>query len=175
MLPTDTGVEDDPHSFPFSIDVVDKAPCAFRFSEGCFTSVMLFGIRRIGVSTGLPGRTRGLDHIAGLCFEFWGSTHPVYLGQWHREVGSLSVKEGERVCSFTFWQQQESLPHNNSRENQGRITGIRITKTGLGQRDMEIILGDKKDMLSYSFTENPYERLVRIPEPRRRMDSILTF
>ncbi|KAG5765423.1 hypothetical protein H9Q72_006501 [Fusarium xylarioides] len=138
----------------------EKAPGPLRRSEGCFTSVILSGIRRIGVSNGLPGRTRELDHVAGLCFEFWGSSHPVYIGQWYCEVGYLSLEKGERICQFTFWQQQESLTGNNSRENAGRITGIKITKTGLGQRDMEIVLGDKQEMLPYSFTENPYERLM---------------
>uniref|UniRef100_A0A0D2XFZ2 Uncharacterized protein n=1 Tax=Fusarium oxysporum (strain Fo5176) TaxID=660025 RepID=A0A0D2XFZ2_FUSOF len=160
------------HSFPMSKDGLEKAPGSLRRSEGCFTSVMLAGIRRIGVSRGLPGRTRGLDHVAGLCFEFWDSAHPVYIGQWYCEVGYLSLKQGERICSFTFWQQQESLPGNNSRENAGRITGIKITKTGLGQKNMEVVLGDKQEMLSYSFVENPYEHLVRTPVKKKiRLDS----
>ncbi|KAH7478393.1 hypothetical protein FOMA001_g9274 [Fusarium oxysporum f. sp. matthiolae] len=158
---TDTNMENsNSHSFPMSKDGLEKAPGSLRHSEGCFTSVMLAGIRRIGVSRGLPGRTRGLDHVAGLCFEFWDSAHPVYIGQWYCEVGYLSLKQGESICSFTFWQQQESLPGNNSRENAGRITGIKITKTGLGQKDMEVVLGDKQEMLSYSFVENPYEHLM---------------
>ncbi|EWY87857.1 hypothetical protein FOYG_09241 [Fusarium oxysporum NRRL 32931] len=158
---TDTNMENsNSHSFPTSKDGLEKAPGSLRRSEGCFTSVMLARIRRIGVSRGLPGRTRGLDHVAGLCFEFWDSAHPVYIGQWYCEVGYLSLKQGERICSFTFWQQQESLPGNNSRENAGRTTGIKITKTGLGQKDMEVVLGDKQEMLSYSFVENPYEHLM---------------
>ncbi|KAF4953028.1 hypothetical protein FGADI_6298 [Fusarium gaditjirri] len=112
------------------------------------------------VSKGLPGRTREPEHVAGLCFEFWDSAHPVYIGQWYCEVGYLSLNQGERICSFTFWQQQESLPGNNSRENVGRITGIKITKAGLGQKGLEVVLGDKQQMLSYSFTENPYEHLI---------------
>ncbi|EWG38453.1 hypothetical protein FVEG_01661 [Fusarium verticillioides 7600] len=147
------------HSFRMDEGTVEKAPSSLRRSEGCFTSVMLTGVRRIGVSKGLPGRTRESDHVAGLCFEFWGSPHPVNIGQWYCEVGYLSLKKGERICQFTFWQEQESLPGNTSRENGGRITGIKINKTGPGQRDMEIVLGDKQEMLAYSFTENPYERL----------------
>ncbi|KAF4501066.1 hypothetical protein FAGAP_2728 [Fusarium agapanthi] len=159
---TDTGAEqDNPHSFPNNKDVMYNAPPNFWHGNGCFTSVMLAGIRRIGVSAGLPGRTRGLDHIAGLCFEFWGSTDQVYLGQWYREVGCLSVKQDERICGFTFWQQQESLSHGLGTvlQSDGNIGGIRISKTGLRQRDMEIILGDKNDMLPHSLAENPYERL----------------
>ncbi|KAF5240617.1 hypothetical protein FANTH_9505 [Fusarium anthophilum] len=159
---TDTSVEEDnPHSFPNSKDVMYNAPANFWRGNGCFASVMLASIRRIGVSTGIPGRTRGLDHIAGLCFEFWGSTEQVYLGQWYREVGCLSVKEDERICGFTFWQQQEHLSHglDTVLQSHGSIAGIRIAKTGLGRRDVEIILGDKNDMLPYSLTENPYERL----------------
>ncbi|KAF5595295.1 uncharacterized protein FSUBG_9195 [Fusarium subglutinans] len=153
--------EDNPHNFPNSKDVMYNAPANFWRGNGCFTSVLLAGVRRIGVSTGMPGRTRGLDHIAGLCFEFWGSTEQVYLGQWYREVGCLSVKEDERICGFTFWQQQEHLSHglDTVLQSDGNIAGIRITKTGLGQTDMEIILGDKNDMLPYALTENPYERL----------------
>lgn len=164
-----------PHSFQMGKDKLEKAPSSLRRSEGCFYSVILSGVRRIGVSKGLPGLTRGLDHVAGLCFEFWGSAHPVYIGQWDCEVGYLSLEQGERICSFTFWQRQESLASSSSRENAGRITGIKITKTGLGQRDMEIVLGDKQKMLPYSFTENPYERLVRTTRSRRLPDSILTF
>ncbi|KAF5674138.1 hypothetical protein FCIRC_7833 [Fusarium circinatum] len=159
---TDTSAEENnPHNFPNSKDVMYNAPAKFWRGNGCFTSVMLAGIRRIGVSAGMPGRTRGLDHISGLCFEFWGSTDQVYLGQWYREVGYLSVKEDERICGFTFWQQQEHLSHglDTVLQSDGNISGIRITKTGLGQRDMEIILGDKNDMLPYSLTENLYERL----------------
>ncbi|CVK91419.1 uncharacterized protein FMAN_09533 [Fusarium mangiferae] len=158
---TATGVEHcNPHGFKMDKDRLEMAPRSLQRSEGCFSSVILSGVRRIGVSKGLPGRTRGLDHIAGLCFEFWGSAYPVYIGQWDCEVGYLSLEQGERICSFTFWQRQESFASSSSRENAGRITGIKITKTGLGQRDMEIVLGDKQKMLLYSFTENPYERLM---------------
>ncbi|KAF5538627.1 hypothetical protein FPHYL_12484 [Fusarium phyllophilum] len=142
---TDTTTkQNDPHSFPNSKDVMYNAPANFWHGTGCFTSVMLAGIQRIG-----------------FCFEFWGSTDRVYLGQWYREVGYLSVQEDERICGFTIWQQQEHLSHDLGTvlQSDGNIAGIRITKTGLEERDLEIILGDKNDMLPYSFAENPYERL----------------
>ncbi|KAF5567422.1 hypothetical protein FPANT_14096 [Fusarium pseudoanthophilum] len=159
-LTTSSAEHSNLHSFQMDEVTVEKAPSSLRRSEGCFTSVMLSGVRRVGVSKGLPGRTRESDHVAGLCFKFWGSSHPVYIGQWYCEVSYLSLKKGERICQFTFWQEQESLPANTSRENAGRITGVKISKTGLGQKDMEIVLGDKQEMLPYSFTENPYERLM---------------
>lgn len=37
---------------------------------------------------------------------------------------------------------------------------------------MEVVLGDKQEMLSYSFVENPYEHLVRTPVKKKiRLDS----
>ena len=121
---------------------------------------MLSNIRRIRVSVGIPGRTRGPDHVSGLCFEFWNSKVPVYLGQWFHEVRSLPVGRGERITGFTFWQAQESNPNNAELENSGRITGITISKLVLGHQESAFRFGGKDDMLVYSFRANPYETLV---------------
>ncbi|KAK7431652.1 hypothetical protein QQZ08_001871 [Neonectria magnoliae] len=149
----------DLRSFPIDEARLKKAPRVLQNSSSCFTSVKLANVRRIGLSTGISGRTRGPDHVSGLCFEFWDSNVPLYLGQWFHEVSHLQVEPGERITGFTFWQTQESNPANTQRENSGRITGIRIDKTGLDHQTVEFCLGNKNDMLVYSFTENPYEEL----------------
>lgn len=138
-----------------------QAPKALQRSHSCFTSVTLSKIRRIRVSVGIPGRTRSPDHVSGLCFEFWDSKVPVYVGQWFHEVRSLCVERGERVVGFTFWQAQESYPNNADFDNSGRITGISISKLTLGRKEITFHYGGKDDMLVYSFLENPYEILVR--------------
>ncbi|KAF5019673.1 hypothetical protein F66182_8302 [Fusarium sp. NRRL 66182] len=149
----------EPCSFENNYEKWIKAPRALQNSNGCFSSVILSDIRRVAVSIGMPDQTRGASHIAGLCFEFWSSNKPVYVGQWYHEVSCLHLKPGERITGFTFWQQQESSPNSSQRENSGRIAGIGISKTGAGQRELKLQFGDEDDMLSYSFTENPYEKL----------------
>ncbi|RSL87389.1 hypothetical protein CEP52_015543 [Fusarium oligoseptatum] len=146
-------------TFPMSKDHWKRAPRVFRSSNSCYTSVVLSNIRRVGVSAGLPGRTRGLDHISGLCFEFWDSKVPVYVGQWFQQVGTLSLEPDERIASFTFWQSQESHPNNDEGENSGRITGVQICTVGSGGKQGGIYVGGGKHMLVYSFAENPYEKL----------------
>ncbi|KAJ3466142.1 hypothetical protein MRS44_006800 [Fusarium solani] len=168
-----SSLADVPSMTPKSHRKPTKAPCTFSMdqhhwgktprvlqnSSSCFTSAVLSKIRRIGLSAGIPGRSRGPGHISGLRFEFWGSDVPVYVGQWFHEVDMLCLEPGERVTSFTFLQAQESSPNNTQRENSGRITGIKICKSGSGQKEVEICFGDRDDMLAYSFTENPYEEL----------------
>ncbi|KAM0429261.1 hypothetical protein ACHAPT_006475 [Fusarium lateritium] len=135
------------------------APGCLHISHGCFTSTTLSNIRRVGLSVGVPGRTRGPNHISGLRFKFWDSNVPVYVGQWFHEVDSLSLAPGERIAGFTFLQTQESDPNSELRNNIGRITGVKICKTGLEHKEVEISFGRKDDMLEYSFVENLYEEL----------------
>jgi hypothetical protein len=156
------GLEDIcPYAFPIDHKEWTKAPQFLQDSNGCFTSVVLSNVRRVGLSTGMPEQTRGVNHISGLCFEFWGSTRCIYVGQWFREVDHLKLNRGERISSFTFWESQESGMANRQRENSDRITGIRIKTTGDSGNDVETCFGNQCDMLSYSFTDKPYEKLVR--------------
>ncbi|KAJ4253328.1 hypothetical protein NW762_010483 [Fusarium torreyae] len=76
-----------------------------------------------------------------------------------RRIDHLEFERGDKIINFTFWQQQESNPRNTQRENAGRITGVRIDKTGTGRTGLEVCLGDKSDFLCYSFVENPFEQL----------------
>ncbi|RSL49429.1 hypothetical protein CEP54_012455 [Fusarium duplospermum] len=144
-----------PRTFPMSEVHWNNTPRAYS----CFTSVVLSKLRRVGVSAGIHGRTRGPDHISGLCFEFWDSEVPVYVGQWFQQVGTLSLEPDERITSFTFWQAQESHPSNDKGENNGRITGVQIRTIGSGKKQGGIRVGGGKDMLVYSFAENSYEKL----------------
>ncbi|EEU40663.1 uncharacterized protein NECHADRAFT_76034 [Fusarium vanettenii 77-13-4] len=146
-------------TFPMKQPHASQAPQALQRSNSCFTSVVLSNIRRIGVSVGIPGRTRGPDHVSGLCFEFWDSKVPVYVGQWFHEVRSLPVGRRERITGFTFWQAQESHPNNAELENSGRITGIKISKLTHGHQEIAYSFGGKDDMLVYSFLANSYETL----------------
>ncbi|KAJ3529226.1 hypothetical protein NM208_g9858 [Fusarium decemcellulare] len=148
------------HPFTFSnkSEKWDQAPVDLKRSNGCFTSVVLSNARRIGISVGLGGKSRGANHISGLCFEFWGPSEPIYVGQWYCEVGNIQLKQGERLQSFTFWQTQEAPPFSQQ-ENYGKVTDVRICKAGYTREELEVCLGNKEDMLSYSFEENPYEGL----------------
>ncbi|KAI8689596.1 F-box domain-containing protein [Fusarium sp. Ph1] len=141
------------HTFPMRDCRSRQALKVLQNSNSCFTSVVLSKIRRIRVSVGIPG------HVSGLCFEFWDSKVPVYVGQWFHEVRSLCVERGERITGFTFWQAQESHPNNADFDNSGRITGIKISKVTLGRKEIAFRFGGKDDMLVYSFLENSYERL----------------
>jgi hypothetical protein len=158
------------HSFPNDLDKWIKAPRSLQNSSACFTSVILANVRRVGFSTGVPGHTRDANHISGLCFEFWGSTTYIYVGQWFREINQLELKRGERISSFTFWQSQESDLRNMQQENIGRITGIEITTTGDCGNVAETCFGDRRKMISYSFTDNPYEELVRTIENMKTIE-----
>ncbi|KAI8723142.1 hypothetical protein NCS52_00169300 [Fusarium sp. LHS14.1] len=146
-------------TFPMSEGHWKSLPRDLQRSFSCFTSVVLSNIRRVGVSAGVRGRTRGPDYISGLCFEFWDSELPVYVGQWFKQVGTLSLEVDERIANFTFWQAQESHPDNDKGENSGRITGVQIRTVGIGQKQGGIRVGGGKHMLVYSFAEKPYEKL----------------
>ncbi|RSM07201.1 hypothetical protein CDV31_008754, partial [Fusarium ambrosium] len=146
-------------TFPTGHCRMNKPPWVLPTSTSCFTYVVLSKIRRIGVSTGIAGRTRRQDHVSGLCFEFWDSGVPVYVGQWFHEVGSLCLERGERVTSFAFWKAHENRLDG---DNNGTITGIKISKTSPRQSQVEIRVGSKYDVLVYSFSEKPDERLRRL-------------
>ncbi|KAF4980918.1 hypothetical protein FDECE_17785 [Fusarium decemcellulare] len=148
------------HPFTFSnkSERWEKAPVDLKRSNGCFTSVVLSNVRRIGISVGLGGKSRGANHISGLCFEFWGTSEPIYVGQWYCKVGTIQLEQGERLQRFTFWQTQEAPPFSQQ-ENYGKVTGVRICKAGYTREELEVCLGNKEDMLSYSFDENSYEGL----------------
>ena len=75
----------------------------------------------------------------------------------------MNFGPGDRITGLTFWQIQET-PANKAqaqRENAGRIAGLRISKTGIEVKHFEICLGDKKQLLEYSFEGNVFEDLVR--------------
>jgi hypothetical protein len=110
---------------------------------------------------GKPGKPRGGTHISGLRLEYF-STAPIYVGQWYEELESLEFAPGDRVTGLTFWQTQET-PYGAAqiqRENAGRVSGVRIERTGSEPRHLEICLSEKSELLVYSFHENNYEELV---------------
>lgn len=147
---------------PIDHNFLKKAPREFTRFSSCISSVRLSNVRRIGLSIGESSRTRGSEHVSGLCFEFWDSNVPVYVGQWFHEARHLDIEQGERITRFTFWQAQGRNEDTYLRENTGKITGVRIEKAGIDPKELQYYLGHESEMLTYSFAENPYEELVRI-------------
>lgn len=152
--------------FPDSVIHVDpqffkKRPASF-FSP-CYTSVRLENIRRIALSCGSPGKTRATTHISGLRFDFYRSNTPVHIGQWFEEVANTCFEPGGIISSLTFWQTQEicSARGTVQRENTGKLAGIRIAwTTSSGPRHFEFRPAHDEALLSFSYTENPFEEMV---------------
>ncbi|KAF5696602.1 hypothetical protein FMUND_15646 [Fusarium mundagurra] len=120
-------------------------------------SVRLNNVKRIGISCGREGRSRRPEHVSGFCFEFWGKTHPVYVGQWFKEIGHLDVCEGERITSFTFWNELVGCAYNNDRST--KYSGVRIEKSGPEPNAVEVHPGPHRNMHESCYTENRFERL----------------
>lgn len=144
---------------PLGRDLLKQSPRTHYVK--CCTTASLSDLRRITLSRGKPGKPRASTHISGLRLEYF-STAPVYVGQWYEELETMAFAPGDRVTGLTFWQTQET-PDGAAqiqRENAGRISGVRIERTGSEPTHLEVCLSEKSELLVYSFHENIYEEFV---------------
>ncbi|KAF5684788.1 hypothetical protein FDENT_6591 [Fusarium denticulatum] len=125
--------------------------------QGPSNSVCLNNVKRVGISCGREGRSRRPEHVSGFHFEFWDKIAPVYIGQWFKEIGHLDVCEGERITSFTFWNELVGCAFHNGRI--AKYSGVRIEKSGPEPNAVEVHPGPHRNMHETCYTENRFERL----------------
>ncbi|KAF5622077.1 uncharacterized protein FTJAE_11044 [Fusarium tjaetaba] len=129
----------------------------YKGHPGPSNSVCLNNVKRVGISCGREGRSRRPEQVSGFHFEFWDNSRPVYVGQWFKEIGHLDVCEGERITSFTFWNELVGCTYHNGRY--AKYSGVRIQKSGPEPNAVEVHPGPHRDMHESSHTENRFERL----------------
>ncbi|KAF5604794.1 hypothetical protein FPCIR_646 [Fusarium pseudocircinatum] len=132
-------------------------PNRYEGHQGPSNSVCLNNVKRVGISCGREGRSRLPEHVSGFRFEFWDKSPPVYVGQWFKEIGHLDVCEGERITSFTFWNELVGCAYHNGRT--AKFSGVRIEKSGPEPNAVEVHPGPHRNMHETCFTENRFERL----------------
>lgn len=130
--------------------------------RACYTFATLIGIRRIGVSRGITGRTRSTNHVSGLHISFWNEDPPIYVGQWFQEVASIELQPDDRITALRFWQSREISSGNNSQTEKGRVTGVEIDTAGTDAKCLQYRLGDGTDVPTCAFTETTSEELVSV-------------
>ncbi|KAF9776946.1 hypothetical protein IL306_004800 [Fusarium sp. DS 682] len=132
--------------------------CHYRWPS---SSVRLNGLKRVGISNGRAGRTRKPNNISGFCFEYLDGRSPVYVGQWYQEIAHLDLDPGDRITSFTFWEELEDFPDMPSPlyARNGKYSGVRIEKSGAGPNAVELHPGEQGDIQESTFAENYFERL----------------
>ncbi|KAF4336742.1 hypothetical protein FBEOM_9372 [Fusarium beomiforme] len=123
------------------------------------SSVRLKGVKRVGISNGRRGRTRQRHQISGFCFEFWDVRSPVYVGQWHQEIGHLNLNPCDTITSFTFWEEVDIHPDIPSQAGTGKFSGVRIEKSGAEPNVVEVHPGEQHGIQEANYTANYYERL----------------
>ncbi|RBQ78652.1 hypothetical protein FVER14953_13187 [Fusarium verticillioides] len=133
------------------------APKRYKGYQGDSNYVFLHKVKRVGISCGRKGRSRRPEHVSGFLFEFWDKSPPVYIGQWFKEIGHLDVCEGERITSFTFWNEPVVCAHHNSRTT--KYSGVRIEKSGPEPNAVEVHPGPHANMHETCYSENRFERL----------------
>jgi len=148
--------------FPVLGGRFELAAHMLRYPGSCVTTVRLGGIKRIRISCGSTGRSRGNQEISGLCFEFWDSDRPVIVGQWIEEISTVELKRGDRITKLSIWLSQThdlrraaSMPT----ENNGRVVGINIFTAAGVWKEVRFGTNDAA-LLRLGFNENPFQRLV---------------
>ncbi|KAF4502562.1 hypothetical protein FAGAP_1204 [Fusarium agapanthi] len=132
-------------------------PNYYKGHEGQSKSVRLNNVKRVGISCGREWRSRRPEHVSGFRFEFWDKSPPVYAGQWFKEIGHLDVCEGDRITSFTFWNEAQGCAYHNGRV--AKYSGVRIERSGPGPNAVEVHPGPDGNMHESCYTENRFERL----------------
>lgn len=127
-------------------------------AEGsCVTLAALLGARRIRVSSGAAGRSRGPGVISGVMVEYGDGASPAIAGQWIRETGSLELGPGEAVVQIDVLGES---PNGDTR-NYGKLAGL-VFGTTLGRR----VVFHGTPQISTKYAEHratPLEDLVRLP------------
>jgi hypothetical protein len=147
------------HLDSFQSKASSPAPNRYKGYQSVSYSVDLKNVKRVGISRGREGRSRRPEHVSGFCFEFWDQSSPVYIGQWFKEIGHLDVCEGERITSFTFWNELVGCAFHNGRT--AKYSGVRIETSGPEPNAVEVHPGPHANMHELSYTENRFERLVK--------------
>lgn len=126
----------------------------------CFTTVRLTGdIKRISISSGLPGRSRNVDHISGRRFDFFSSNIPVFVGQWFNEIASMRLQTGDRVIGLRYWSTR-CIRWDTSQP--GCMVGIEIiTTTADGQyvSSLQVLPGGEQGEPEFGWFESDSEQL----------------
>ncbi|CAH0046370.1 unnamed protein product [Clonostachys solani] len=125
-------------------------------SEGsCFGAASLRGIKRVRVSSGLPGRSRSPENISGLWIEYIRGDD-VILGQWIHEVGSFDLTPTESLTHVSVWSTLEAETPLRM-ESFGRVIGIKFI-TSSGQQH-EFRTDSSLPCISMHWRSTPYEEL----------------
>ncbi|CAG9986365.1 unnamed protein product [Clonostachys byssicola] len=121
----------------------------------CSGGASLRWIKRIRVSSGLPGRSRSTKNISGLWIEYYQG-EDVVLGQWIHEVGSFDLASGEYLTHIEVWSTLESQTPLRM-EKFGKVVGIEfITSSG---RNRKFEIPSQHQCISMHWRATPYEEL----------------
>jgi hypothetical protein len=124
------------------------------------TVATLSNVRCVRLSAGGFGRSRQATQLSGLCFEFWNSSVPAYVGQWLHQVAAFQFEPQERITGLTFYRTLGSDWGDFVHHRHSRVRGLRIDIAGSEPRFVDFCVGDKKGMIQRSYHENPFEDVV---------------
>ncbi|ORY56063.1 uncharacterized protein BCR38DRAFT_119373 [Pseudomassariella vexata] len=143
------------HHIPLTSDSMKSAVEMLAHAGGfAFTSANFSRIRRIRVSAGRNGYSRGPKHISGLWIDYEDSDVPLILGQWITECAVLEMHDDERLVEVTTW---HDFTNRFSRVKFGPIVGISlVTSKGLKK---EVLGQSVEGKVCLQYRENPYEKL----------------
>lgn len=128
-----------------------------RRGGSCFTRASLSGIKRIQVSSGELGRSRGTGHVSGLWIDYWHHDESSVVGQWIAGLGSFYLASDETLTEVTTWSTEE-IQHTTPSERFGKIVGISFA-TSLG-RHAQFFSQSTEQSVMIRYHVTPFEELV---------------
>ncbi|KAI5467642.1 hypothetical protein BGZ63DRAFT_419335 [Mariannaea sp. PMI_226] len=109
------------------------------------------------LAKGVRDHTRQEVYISGICFEFWDTHIPVYVGQWLDEAAVFEIPKDSRITHLDIWQHIITVG-NESAKGIRYIAGISLQATKIPGR-YNFCLMDKSTLSACMYSENEYEQL----------------
>ncbi|KAK5662624.1 hypothetical protein OQA88_8538 [Cercophora sp. LCS_1] len=125
----------------------------------------LSSVRSIHVSSGETRSAprfscRRTTRVTGLRFQFWDTEEPLFLGQWFKEVDSISLDRDERITNLSVWHSRNVRHSRATMSLYGKARGFHVI-TSKGQ-SLTVRMDNTDKRLRLSFREKPGEELAGI-------------